>query len=628
MNRPTHDVFQVNSGYAPASQDHNPTLEELKWYKQKSASYYRLRAFAIKLSAAPVLICIILGLSIIFSPYGPTLIFLQIIFIIGLAVIAIELALIVLMWPILAPINAISNRLSLTQKATAAKVIIAIGFLLLLFLPLFLPLSYWYWTDIIYFVGLLSWVVGRRLLAWPDQTIGERYRAYYSFAAPHLGEPVPATDLQDSALPPPHKTLIDIFLNMFIRLLMKLLGTAHNSERTAKLERGRQEQVFSTISEKEFDEFCYYVLAPQVNKFESTRLRSNTFGRLTFGLAYLLKTILVCLTPVAIVIYGTTVGFIPNDENGVTLFYTFTLIWLIGLLAIVSIGDRYSNKLKRQRKKNYAMALVGVGIVYVLFSGAIYWQTASVAISAISLLFGLILLALALILQDDESQYAMLYKEQLIPQVLRLFGTGLTFTAEPDISSQRLAESKLFEEPDRIKAKGEISGTIDGIAHTITEISTTKFKGLLYTATYPKNFSGQLHLYPKGYTIKGYSTAAGNSRWLPRFGAKKSEPLPKQILADDEAFEHLFRIHGHHPQGDDAILPPKLRVRLLELQRILPKFAMTISGNTVYLAVWDSSKIFEVPTKHAAMNYTTVQNLVVTLEKIVAITDYLNVQQN
>jgi len=601
----------MSRDYELTPQGNNPTLEELESYKRKAKVYRQLRSIALILFIAPI--------SIIFLSFSIEIIKIGLIF--GFIVIFLAVPVLLIVVPLL---NIIGSWLSLKQKAIYANIVITIGIFLLL-LPWLISYWYWYWeiqmiTATPITLGALTWVIGLWLMAWPNRTIGEQYRAYSR-------DVMPRTDSQASTLQNEQKNPVSRPPTpLFLREQTRKGGTAVQHPK----------QKFSTISNKEFDEFYHDVLAPQLNELEPLRKQSNISGRITSILFFPLVLAWVGAPAAGL---GHELERWPAIANNEVLGIFLIMAWIGSFIASFWLDKKFS-QLGRQRQKDYQTLLIVLGISYILLSIILYWQIGRATVSPMIAVIGAAMILFVLRQRSKEyltfyKEYRALYKSQIVPQVLQLLSEDLTYTARPDFSRQFVTESKLFKKPHQINVRDSISGSIDGITYNIAEMLALRdkgqsrgsyivFNGLFCTATFPKRFNSRLHIRPENQ-VMGNGSRLGNT--LVAYGFEIFESSDR-IHTDDREFELCFRTYGSQPQEARRLLSPKLVSNLLDLHRTAGRVSMTISGNTVYLAIWDSKNYLEPPAKQSTSTYAAAQNLVIELEKFISIIDYLNVPQH
>ena len=148
------------------------------------------------------------------------------------------------------------------------------------------------------------------------------------------------------------------------------------------------------------------------------------------------------------------------------------------------------------------------------------------------------------------------------------------------------------------------------------------FDGLFCEANYKEKFRGWLWVYPESKIVDD-GTPWGSL--FAAFGSERFESADR-VRVDDSQFESIFRVYGSSLQDVHTILTPKLMRNLTTLHQKSDQVALTLSGRTVYVAIWTNKNYLEPSLLRPATDLKAIHAKLRDLEKMISIIEDLNVQ--
>lgn len=228
--------------------------------------------------------------------------------------------------------------------------------------------------------------------------------------------------------------------------------------------------------------------------------------------------------------------------------------------------------------------------------------------------------------------YSRSYKEVLIPHLFQHVGADLQYTAEPDVSKEKIAASGLWfnQHISSVNAEDGINGTIGSASLNVIEIEVMSgrgdnmqliFDGIFCEAIFDEKFEGWLLVYPQSKII------SNGTLWGELFAEMGSEKFESdaRIRVDDRRFESRFRVYGSSPADVNTILTPKLMNNLITLHDRSEKIALTLRDRTVYVAVWTNDDYLEPEPWRPATDRKMLNRILAELGVMISIVEELNV---
>jgi Protein of unknown function (DUF3137) len=200
-------------------------------------------------------------------------------------------------------------------------------------------------------------------------------------------------------------------------------------------------------------------------------------------------------------------------------------------------------------------------------------------------------------------KYIADFKESVIGEIIKYLNPNLVYRPDQMVPSKYYRQSGLFRKRyDDYAGDDYIGGIYKGVEFFCSEINTTTrdnnggrsfntiFKGLFFTATINKNYTGGTYVWIKDEEQFGASISEERYRLLPF-------PEVYDMKMGDKTFDTYFSVCSTNPAEARTILDSYMMQRLLEFRRqIKRKVVFSVVLGRCYVAIPISENLLE-PTE-------------------------------
>jgi hypothetical protein len=192
------------------------------------------------------------------------------------------------------------------------------------------------------------------------------------------------------------------------------------------------------------------------------------------------------------------------------------------------------------------------------------------------------------------------YKGLVLPRVVKALGDGLSYSAESSLTKEDFLSMDMFSRlVESWNSEDEISGRVGDVSYAMHECYATRtegsgknrrtvtiFRGVITRLDFNKNFVGHTVVVPNSESqILGGLFGESDSR--------RGKTLSRM---ENPEFEDEFSVYSSNDQQARYILTPKLMELILAARnRLETSVRLAFLGNSVFLAVSDSTNRFEAP---------------------------------
>ena len=236
---------------------------------------------------------------------------------------------------------------------------------------------------------------------------------------------------------------------------------------------------------------------------------------------------------------------------------------------------------------------------------------------------------------QKKKDYAAVFKERVIRELVRLTSPNLNYYPEQHINESEYSEADIFRNPiDRYSGDDLVEGTLGVTRCRFSELEhqekkesvdskgrrhthwVTIFKGIFFVADFNKHFSGRTYVFPDAG-----SSFLGIGKLFEKWTTGRGD----LVELENPEFEELFTVYGTDQIEARYILSTSLMERLVNYRRKAnTSLHLSFIHSKLYVALPVSKNLFEPNVFSSGVKSGYLKEYFSYLELVTGIIDDLN----